>query len=116
MLLCLLGGAVAVLGLAAPTAFAQVSPRRIVIAAKRFSFEPSEITLKKGQPVVIVLKSEDVPHGLRVRDLDFQVKVSAGGTAEAQFTPQKTGDFVGQCYVFCGKGHGSMAMTIHVVD
>jgi cytochrome c oxidase subunit 2 len=95
---------------------AQDAPQRIEITAKRFEYSTKEITVKKGQPVVLVLKSLDVPHGLRFSDLNVEVKVSAGGTAEVQFTPQTTGDFVGQCFVFCGKGHGMMALTMHVVD
>ena len=33
-----------------------------------------------------------------------------------QFTPDKAGDFVGHCSVFCGSGHGGMMLTLHVVD
>jgi len=115
-LLMVLAGGLMTSALLATPARAEVAPRRIEITAKRFTFEPGDITLKKGQPVVIVLKSVDVPHGLRFRDLNVAVKVGAGGTAEVQFTPQKTGDFVGHCYVFCGSGHGSMALTMHVVE
>lgn len=100
----------------APVIAAQASPQQIVIQAKRFAFAPGEITLKKGQPVILVLKSVDVAHGLRFRDLDVSIKVRAGGTAEVQFTPTKTGDFVGHCSVFCGSGHGSMTLKLHVVD
>jgi cytochrome c oxidase subunit 2 len=95
---------------------AQDAPKRIEVVSKRFAFEPAEITLKKGQPVILVLKSTDVAHGLRFRELDLNVKVDKGGTAELPFTPEKTGDFVGHCSVFCGSGHGSMALTMHVVD
>ena len=95
---------------------AQEAPRQIEITAKRFEYAPAEITLKKGQPVVLVLKSEDVAHGLRFRDLNLNVEVKKGGSAELKFTPDKTGDFVGHCSVFCGSGHGSMTMTLHVVD
>ena len=102
--------------LSARPARAADQPRRIEITAHRFAYDPGEITLKKGEPVVLVLKSADVAHGLRFRDLSVEVKVSAGGTAEVSFTPQKTGDFVGHCSVFCGSGHGSMALKLHVVD
>jgi len=95
---------------------AQEPPRRIEVIAKRFEFEPSEITLKKGQPVVLVLKTADVAHGLRFRELNLNVKVDKGGTAELPFTPDKTGDFVGHCSVFCGSGHGEMTLTLHVVN
>ena len=95
---------------------AQEAPHKIEITAKQFQFEPSEITVKKGQPVVLVIKSADVPHGLRFRELNLNVKVDKGGTAELPFTPDKTGDFVGKCSVFCGPGHGEMTLTMHVVN
>ncbi|HSY35857.1 MAG TPA: cupredoxin domain-containing protein [Acidobacteriaceae bacterium] len=97
-------------------AHAQAAPRRIEVTAKRFEFAPAEITLKKGQPVVLVLEGKDTAHGLRFRELNLDVKVRAGGTTEVQFTPDKTGDFIGHCSVFCGSGHGSMMLTLHVVD
>jgi hypothetical protein len=31
------------------------SPRRIEITAKRFTYDPEAITLKRGEPVVLVL-------------------------------------------------------------
>lgn len=95
---------------------AQEAPKRIEITAKQFEFEPSEITVKKGQPVVLVIKSADVTHGLRFRELNLNVKIDKGATAELPFTPDKTGDFVGHCSVFCGPGHGGMTLTMHVVN
>jgi cytochrome c oxidase subunit 2 len=91
-------------------------PRRVEISAKRFSFDPGTITLKKGELVVLVLKSSDVPHGIRVRELGLDMKAPKGGSAEVRFTPDKTGDFVGHCSVFCGAGHGSMTIAFHVVN
>jgi cytochrome c oxidase subunit 2 len=95
---------------------AQPAPRRIEITATRFEFAPAEITLKKGEPVVIVFKSVDVAHGLRFRDLGFNIKANKGQTSELPLTPTKAGDFVGQCSVFCGSGHGKMKLTLHVVE
>lgn len=101
------------LGHAAP---ANTQPRRIEISAKRFSFEPAEITLKQGEPIDLVLTSVDVAHGLRIRELGLDVKAKKGQTAEVNFTPGKVGTFVGRCSVFCGSGHGSMKLTVHVVQ
>jgi cytochrome c oxidase subunit 2 len=95
---------------------AQPAPRRIEVDAKRFDFTPGEITLKKGEPVVIVLKSVDVAHGIRFRELGIETKAAKGQTSELAFTPNKTGAFVGHCSVFCGSGHGSMTLTLRVVD
>jgi cytochrome c oxidase subunit II len=105
-----------VAGISTPIARADAAPQRIEITAKRFAFEPGQITVKKGQPVVLVLKSVDVAHGIRFRDLNVEVKVGAHGTSEVRFTPEKDGDFVGHCSVFCGSGHGEMVLTLHVVD
>jgi cytochrome c oxidase subunit 2 len=95
--------------------WAQAPQQRIEITATRFAFSPGEITVKKGQPVILVLKSADVAHGIRIRELNVDVKTKAGGTAQVEFTPDKEGDFIGHCSVFCGSGHGSMTFKIHVV-
>lgn len=95
---------------------AQATPKRLEVTAGKFAFAPSELTLRKNQPVVLVLKSADVAHGLRFKKLNVDIKVSKGSTTEVQFTPDKTGDFVGHCSVFCGSGHGSMVLTLHVVE
>ena len=52
--------------LSGPSLWAGETPQRIEITAQRFKFTPGEITLKKGQPVVLVIKSADVAHGLRL--------------------------------------------------
>jgi cytochrome c oxidase subunit 2 len=95
---------------------AQQPPVRIEVTAKRFEFAPAEVTVKKGQPAVLVLKDLDVPHGVRFRDLGIDIKAGKGQNSEAQFTPGKIGTFVGHCSVFCGAGHGKMILTIHVVE
>jgi len=95
---------------------AQQTPQRITIVAKRFDFTPGDVTLKKGLPVVLVLTSKDVDHGVKFKDLNLNIKAPKGKTTEVTFTPTKTGTFVGQCSVFCGAGHGRMKMTLHVTD
>jgi cytochrome c oxidase subunit 2 len=111
---------IAALLAAAPTlvqqSSAQSAPRHIEVTAKRFDFTPGEITLKKGEAVVLTLKSLDVPHGVRFKELGVEVKVGKGETGEVTFTPTKTGTFVGHCSVFCGSGHGSMKLALHVVE
>src|ERR1700677_4726187 len=102
MLMILLAGALILTSFSWSTAWEQAAPRAIHLTAHRFTYDPEEITLKKGEPVVLVVKSLDVPHGLRIKDLNVNMKIRAKGTAQAQFTPDKTGDFVGQCSVFCG--------------
>jgi cytochrome c oxidase subunit 2 len=104
------------LGLCGRVAETQAVPKQVEVAATRFAFTPADITLRKGQPVVLLLKSPDVAHGLRFRELNLDVKIPAKASAEMRFTPDKTGDFVGHCSVFCGSGHGAMTLTLHVVE
>jgi cytochrome c oxidase subunit 2 len=92
------------------------APRTIEMTAQRFSFEPNEITVKKGQPVVLVIKSKDVSHGLLIEDLGVRSDVKKGESTEVKFDPETTGTFEGKCAHFCGKGHGSMRLTVHVTD
>ena len=115
LILALYAG-IAAAALSAPWSCAQVQPQRVEITAKRFAFSPGEITVKVNQPVVLVLKSADVGHGLRIRDFGIDLKVKAGQTAELKFTPNKIGNFIGHCSVFCGSGHGSMIFMLHVVS
>jgi cytochrome c oxidase subunit 2 len=91
-------------------------PRRIEVSVKKFAYAPAEVTVKKGEPVVLVLTTEDVSHGLKFKELDLNAKFDKNKPAELAFTPDKTGDFVGHCSVFCGSGHGSMTLTLHVTE
>jgi cytochrome c oxidase subunit II len=91
-------------------------PRRIEVVASRFQFRPNQITLKKGESVVVVLTSTDVTHGLKIPDLDVSEVVKKGGESEIDITPEKVGTFEGKCAHFCGKGHGSMKFTVNVVE
>lgn len=108
--------AIALTFFASPHSSAQGSPQRIEIVAKRFDFTPSDVTLKKGVPVVLVLTSKDADHGLKVPGLNVLIKGKKGESKEFAFTPNQTGTFPSQCATFCGSGHGSMKMTFHVTE
>lgn len=88
----------------------------IEITAKRFGFSPAEVTVKRGQAVTLILTTKDVSHGVRFRDLNLNLRADKNKPGQTTFTPEKTGDFVGHCSVFCGSGHGSMQLTIHVIE
>ena len=51
------------------------TPRTINIVAKRFTYEPDDITIKKGEPVVLILTTTDVTHGLKFKDLNLNTRV-----------------------------------------
>ena len=90
--------------------------REIHITAKKFEFTPDTITLKKGEPVVLVLSSQDRKHGFNVRAFGLRADVDPGETARIRFTPNKTGKFTFSCDVFCGEGHEDMTGTIVVTE
>jgi cytochrome c oxidase subunit 2 len=95
---------------------AQMPEHVIEITAKRFEFSPKEITLKKGEPVTLRLKSEDVVHGFFVRPLKIDSDIPAGQSVDVAVTPAAVGKFTTICDHFCGTNHGNMKMTINVIE
>jgi cytochrome c oxidase subunit 2 len=91
-------------------------PKVIKISAKRFEFTPSEITLKKGVPVVLQLTSEDRKHGFAIDGMNLRTDIDPGKVAELQLNPQKPGKYDFYCDIFCGSGHEGMAGKITVTD
>jgi cytochrome c oxidase subunit II len=90
--------------------------REIHITAKKFNFTPDTITLKKGEPVVLVISSEDRKHGFSLRAFGVRTDINPGGSARIRLTPDKTGKFTFSCDVFCGDGHEDMTGTIVVTE
>jgi cytochrome c oxidase subunit 2 len=99
-----------------PAAAAQEAGRTIEIHAKRFSFTPAEITLKKGEAVKLVITSDDVTHELVIPALHVKATVKKDQPAEVTLTADKAGDFEGKCGHYCGSGHGSMKFVVHVTN
>jgi cytochrome c oxidase subunit 2 len=86
----------------------------IEIHARRFSFQPDVIHIKKGETVRLRLISDDVPHSLQVKELGINELATRKKPGEATFTASNSGIFHGQCGRFCGEGHGRMKFTIAV--
>lgn len=91
-------------------------PRVVRISAKRFKFTPSEIRLKKGEPVVLALVSEDRVHGFRLPAFKIRVDVLPKEATRVPLMPDKAGTFTFACDVFCGDGHDEMAGTLVVTE
>jgi cytochrome c oxidase subunit 2 len=90
--------------------------KSIEIVARRFDYMPSQLTLKKGTPVVLELTSNDVPMGFNLPDFDLRADMLPGTITRVRLVPDKTGTFVFYCDVFCGGGHEEMQGVITVVD
>jgi cytochrome c oxidase subunit 2 len=92
------------------------SQERVVrIVAKKFEYNPAEITLQKGLPVVLELTSEDVTMGFLATEFNVDVEIVPGKAVQVRLLPEKAGTFDFSCNVFCGEGHEDMGGKIHVV-
>ncbi len=80
----------------------------IDMTAKKFEFDPSTITVNKGDKVKIKLTSTDVNHGIAIPEYGISQKVDVGKTETIEFIADKSGEFTFFCNVFCGSGHKEM--------
>ena len=92
------------------------NPKVIEISAKKFEFTPSQITLKKGEPVILRLSSSDRVHGFMSKPLKIDTDIPADKTADVPVTPDTAGNFTVICDHYCGTGHGNMKMKVTVVE
>jgi cytochrome c oxidase subunit II len=97
-------------------AHAADEPRVVEIKAKKFEFTPSEITLKKGEPVILRLSSEDRKHGFFLRPLKIDADIVPGQTTDVAVTPDTAGGYTIICDHYCGTGHGNMKMKLTVIE
>ena len=94
---------------------AQPKPRIIPITARKFTYEPDQVTLKLDEPVIFQLTTQDVVMGFNVPDFKVRGTIIPGQTTEVAITPTKVGEFTFLCDVFCGSGHENMDGTLRVV-
>ena len=88
----------------------------IKISAKKFTFTPRELTLKKGVPVILEFTAEDVFMGFNAPDLGVRADIIPGKSTRLRVVPTKVGKVEYLCDVFCGSGHEEMSGLITVVD
>jgi cytochrome c oxidase subunit II len=92
-------------------------PRVIHVAAERFAFTPSEITVDEGAVVELRLTSDDTDHGFRVHGLgDPNVTIPKRGRGDVRVTidAKEPGNYPFECSHVCGAGHGFMRGVIRV--
>ena len=84
------------------------TPTEIRISAKKFEYHPNKVRAKLGQPLVLVLTSEDRIHGFKMPDFGLRTDIVPGQETRVSLTPDKAGSFSFHCDVFCGDGHEDM--------
>ncbi len=107
------GGMVA--GVAMLRTVGAATPKVITIVARRYTYSPDKITLTRGVPVVLELRSADVLMGFSAPDFNVRADIIPGQVARVNIVPAKTGAFPFLCDIFCGSGHETMGGTITVV-
>ena len=92
-------------------AAAQTPPPRyheFKMIAKNWEFDPSVITVKKGEKVRLFITALDHDHGIKIPAYDIDQMLPKGSTATIEFTADKAGTFEFKCSVYCGRGHRKM--------
>jgi cytochrome c oxidase subunit II len=112
---------VAALGLASIATYVAAQPAQpkekvIRIDAKRFDYTPGELTLKKGEPVILELTSRDVLMGFNLPDFGLRADMIPDKVTRVRFVPDKTGSFTFLCDIFCGTKHEEMNGRLTVVE
>jgi plastocyanin len=75
----------------------------VAVVLGDYAFEPAEITLKAGQPVILELKNVDriTPHNLTLEEkaagLSLDVDVTGGKTVRVELTPEFPGTYTFYC-------------------
>jgi cytochrome c oxidase subunit 2 len=95
---------------------AEPKEKVIKITAKKFNYTPGEVKLKKGVPVILEFRTQDVLMGFNLPDFNARADIVPGKTTRLRLVPDKTGTFVFLCDVFCGTGHEEMNGKLTVVD
>ena len=96
-------------------AAAQPKEQVIKILARRFTYSPNQVKLKKGIPVVLEFTTADVLMGFSAPDFQTRADIVPGQVTRVRLVPDKEGTFTFLCDIFCGSGHETMSGTIIVV-
>jgi heme/copper-type cytochrome/quinol oxidase subunit 2 len=91
----------AALFLAAAGATARPAPE-VSIQASQSGFEPSEVVLRKGEAVRIVLSSADREHCFAVDAFRIEKRILRGRPTSFAFTPERAGRFPFYCCLETG--------------
>jgi cytochrome c oxidase subunit II len=76
----------------------------------------NELHLPVGRPVVLALEGPDVIHSFWVPQLGGKRDVVPGRLNHISLTPERAGEYWGQCAEFCGASHANMRLRVIVED
>jgi len=74
----------------------------------------NELHLPLGRTAIFELESIDVIHSFWIPRMGGKIDAVPSHTNHMWFTPQETGEFLGQCVEFCGTQHANMRLRAFV--
>jgi heme/copper-type cytochrome/quinol oxidase subunit 2 len=88
----------------------------VKVAAERFAYTPSEITVERGTVIEFHLTSDDTDHGFRIvgTDVDVAIPKRRQGETVVRYMADTAGRFVIECSRPCGAGHTAMRALLIV--
>lgn len=95
------------------TSDAIMQARTINLEAGSFYYKPSEIRVKKGEKVTLIMKSMDMMHDFNIDELQVKIPVTkAGSSATVEFTADTVGTFQYYCSVGQHRQNGQVGTLI----
>jgi cytochrome c oxidase subunit II len=76
----------------------------------------NELHLPVGRPIVLDLEGPDVIHSFWVPQLGGKRDVVPGRVNRIVLTPERAGEYWGQCAEFCGASHANMQLRVIVEE
>jgi cytochrome c oxidase subunit 2 len=94
------------LGLALAAAVASAAPPpgpSVEVRASKAGFEPSQITLRRGETTRLVLSSADTEHCFAIDVLRVEKRIVPGRSTRLDLTPERAGVFPFYCCLESGE-------------
>jgi len=81
-------------------------------SGKTMSFSSPQLHTWVGQPVHVLLDTQDVNHAFWIPGMRIKQDLLAGRQTDVRFTPIEQGVYRIECAELCGPGHGNMAGSV----
>ena len=89
-------------------------PRQITLLASQWRYSPGIVTVNEGDPVTVILKTDDVVHGFYLDGYGVSAGVRPGEPTEIHFVATKAGRWMFRCTTTCGSFHPYMIGWLRV--